>query len=236
MKKHRLLSAVSAAALTLTLAGAPALAQEDQLRASAAVTLVELGIDASADTLTPDQLAQVEAVASSTDSDEIKADRIREIIGNEGGAAVAGQGLTDRQARDSAMSVMASLGISAPVDQLTIEHQLEIQSIGNSAESDESKRDRVEAVLREAGLIARGGEAEVVGQDLTDQQARDSAMSVMATLGISAPVDDLSTDQHLQIQAVGSSTDSDEIKAGRIETILREAGLVRAGETGEDSN
>lgn len=92
-----------------------------------------------------------------------------------------------------------------------------------------------------AFAIAAGA---AVAQDLGLKQLQDSATSSFARLGVStAPIDTLTIEELSQIQSVTNSTDDDQIKIGRIETILRDAeariaaggGLAPTGVVGDVS-
>ena len=107
--KTTLLTAVSAAALSLTLITAPAFAQERQLSDSAMSGMAALGMDTTGVMVTADQAAQIENVLGSTDADSIKKAHIEEIIAGE--ATATGRLGTD-QLRSSASEGMASLGLN----------------------------------------------------------------------------------------------------------------------------
>ena len=125
--KTRLLTAVSAAALSLTLISAPAFAQEQQLSDSAMAGMAALGMDTTGMVVTADQAAQIENVLGSTDADSIKKAHIEEIIGGE--ATATGRLGTD-QLRSSAAEGMASLGLDAEVvPTLTVEQLAAIENV-----------------------------------------------------------------------------------------------------------
>jgi hypothetical protein len=208
--KTRLLAAVSAAALSLTLMSAPAFAQEQQLSDSAAAGMAALGIDTTGVVVTVDQAAQIENVLGSTDPDTIKKARIEEIIGGE--ATATGRLGTD-QLRSSAMASMSSLGLDTEVvPMLTVEQLAAIENVTNSGATDDSKRDQINEIVGATtpGMGAMG--------------ANDAAvMADVAGLGINTDdIGVLSAEQMTQIQTVlsGSATSTD--KKAQIERIIAE--------------
>ena len=143
--KTRLLTAVSAAALSLTLISAPAFAQEQQLSDSAMAGMAALGMDTTGLVVTADQAAQIENVLGSTDADSIKKAHIEEIIGGE--ATATGRLGTD-QLRSSAAEGMASLGLDAEVvPTLTVEQLAAIENVTGSQATDDSKRAQINEIV-----------------------------------------------------------------------------------------
>jgi hypothetical protein len=202
---------VSAAALSLALLAAPAFAQgiDDATEAG----LAKLGIQAPATTeLTSEQVAQINNVLGSTDSDSAKRMRIEGILGNE--ATSTGR-LGVRQMQDSVSSDLAALGIDTEgVEMLTLTQLSQIQNITSSQDPDDIKKMRVEEVM--------GGQATATGR-LGVNQLQDSAAAELADLGVDAEVvATLTISQLGQIENVMSSSDSDETKRMRIQQIVGE--------------
>lgn len=208
--KTRLLAAVSAAALSLTLAAAPALAQVRQLNDSALTGMAALGIDTTGLVVTADQAAQIENVLGSSDADSIKKAHIEEIVGGE--ATATGRLGTD-QLRSSAQADMAALGLDTEVvPMLTVEQLAAIQNVSGSEATDDSKRAQISAIVGETtpGAGAMG--------------ANDNAvMADVAGLGINTnEIGVLSAAQMTQIQTVLSSAGTDSEKRAQIERIIAE--------------
>jgi hypothetical protein len=210
--RRNLLTAVSAAALSLSLLGAPALAQTQQLDDSVSIGLAELGIDTGGRVIRADQLAQIENVLASSETDEIKRAQIDEILGNE---ATATGRLGVDQLRDSVAADMAQLGMDTEVvGTLTADQLASIENVMASNETDEIKRARIEEIL--------AGEATATGR-LGVDQLRDSVKADMARLGVDAEAaESLTVAELAQLQNVLGSSDPDDEKRRRIEQILTE--------------
>jgi hypothetical protein len=206
--KTRLLSVLSAAALSLTLASAPASAQ--QLSDSANQGMAALGIDTTGLTLTVDQAAQIENVLGSSDPDSIKKAHIEEIIGGE--ATATGRLGTD-QLRSSASADMAALGLDTEiVPMLSVEQLAAIQNVSSSQATDDSKRAQIEAIV---GAVEPGAGAMGANDD--------AIMAGVASLGINTnEIGVLSAEQMTQIQTVLSGTATDTDKKAQIERIIAE--------------
>ncbi len=166
--KTRLVSAVSAAALSVALFGAAA-AQEDlglkQLQDTASSTLAQLNVDTTlVPALTLDELAQIQAITSSSGPDQTKVGRIETILraADEriaAGGAVAPTGAvgdvsTDDLAGDRVVAAnvgayIARLGLAdqIDVDALSTDQLLQVQLISESSEGDTQQRARVEQLL-----------------------------------------------------------------------------------------
>jgi hypothetical protein len=81
--KLRTLGVVSAAALSLSLLAAiPASAQSAQLEADVAAQLTELGFNTDEMMVTDEQVLEIENVLNSDDEDDIKRQRVEEIVGH----------------------------------------------------------------------------------------------------------------------------------------------------------
>ena len=208
--KTRLLTAVSAAALSLTLISAPAFAQEQQLSNSAMAGMAALGMDTTGMVVTADQAAQIENVLGSTDADSIKKAHIEEIIGGE--ATATGRLGTD-QLRSSAAEGMASLGLDAEVvPTLTVEQLAAIENVTGSQATDNSKRAQITEIV--------GGNVPGAGAMGAND---DAVMADVAGLGINTnEIGVLSAEQMTQIQTVLSGADTDTEKKAQIERIIAE--------------
>ena len=206
---NKLLTAVSAAALSLAvMAASPVFSQEAQLSDSAAAGMAGLGIDTTGLVITTDQAAQIENVLGSTDADDIKRGRIEEII--DGEATATGRLGTD-QLRSSAAEGMSSLGLDTEiVPMLSVEQLGGIENVTSSQATDDSKRAQIETIVGETtpGAGAMG--------------ANDAAvMADVAALGINTnEIGVLSAEQMTQIQTVLSGTATSNEKKGQIERII----------------
>jgi hypothetical protein len=209
--RRNLFSAASAAALSLALvAGAPAIGQG--LDDAAARGLAQLGIQAPpTESLSTEQVAEIQNVLSSTDTDDIKRARIQEILG--GSEATATGRLGVRQLQSSVGADLASIGIdTSGLDMLTLGQLAQIENVMNTDEPDDIKRMRVEEII--------GGEASATGR-LGVGQLQSSVAAGLASLGIDAEgIEALSLEQLAQIENVINSTDADDIKRGRIDQIM----------------
>ena len=208
--KTRLLTAVSAAAVSLTLISAPAYAQEQQLDDSAMAGMAALGMDTTGLVVTADQAAQIENVLGSTDADSIKKAAIEEIVGGE--ATATGRLGTD-QLRSSAAEGMASLGLdNEVVPTLTVEQLAAIENVTASQATDDSKRAQITEIV--------GGNVQGAGA----MGANDAAvMADVAGLGINTnEIGVLSAEQMTHIQTVLSGAETDTEKKAQIERIIAE--------------
>ena len=208
--KTKLLAAVSAAALSLTLISAPSFAQEQQLSDSAAAGMAALGMDTTGLVVTADQAAQIENVLGSTDADSIKKAHIEEIVGGE--ATATGRLGTD-QLRSSASTAMAALGIDTEVvPMLSVEQLAAIENVTSSQATDDSKRAEVNEIV---GTTTAGAGA---------MGANDAAvMADVAGLGINTnEIGVLTAEQMTHIQTVLSGTSADTDKKAQIERIIAE--------------
>ncbi len=208
--KSRFLIAVSAAALSLSLASGPSMAQTAQLSDSAMSGMSQLGIDTTGVDVSAEQAAQIENVLGSSDNDEIKVGRIQQILGNE--ATATGRLGTD-QLRSSVSSDMAALGMDTEmVPMLQVEQLAAIENVtgAGSSTSDDQKRSQIETII---GSTTPGAGAMGAGDDAT--------MADIANLGIdTTTIGTLSDAQITQIQTVMSGTDSDIEKRRRVEQII----------------
>jgi hypothetical protein len=208
--KTRLLTALSAAALSLTLISGPAFPQAAQLSDSAMAGMAALGIDTTGLVLTVDQAAQIENVLGATDADSVKKMRIEEIVGGE--ATATGRLGTD-QLRSSASAGMSALGIDTEiVPMLTVEQLAAIENVTGSEATDDSKRAQIEEII---GATTPGAGA---------MGANDAAiMADVAGLGINTnEIGVLSAEQMTQIQTVLSSDATSTDKKAQIERIIAE--------------
>ena len=205
--QRNLLSAVSAAALSLALLGAaPAYPQDDTTARGLAV----LGMQAPLDTLSTEQVGQIQNVLSSTENDEVKRQRIKEILGNE---ATATGRLGVGQLQASVSSDLAALGIdTSGVNSLTLTQLAEIEGAMSTNDPDDIKKAKVGEIM--------GGEAINTGR-LGVTQLRDSAAGDLAKLGVDPDdIDALTLSQLAQIENVVSSGATDAEKKAQVTTIL----------------
>jgi hypothetical protein len=208
--KTRLLTAVSAAALSLTLISVPGFAQEQQLSDSAMAGMAALGMDTTGMMVTADQAAQIENVLGSTDADSIKKAHIEEIIGGE---ATATGRLGTGQLRSSASAGMAALGLDTEVvPMLSVEQLAAIENVTGSEATDDSKRAQIEEIV---GATSSGAGA---------MGANDAAiMADVAALGINTnEIGVLSAEQMTHIQTVLSGEGTSTEKKAQIERIIAE--------------
>ncbi len=209
--KNKLLTAVSAAALSLTIVSAgPVWSQEQQLSDSANIGMSSLGIDTTGLMVTADEAAQIENVLGSSDEDSLKKARIEEII--DGEATATGRLGTD-QLRSSASADMAALGIDTEmVPMLSVEQLAEIQNVSGSSVTDDSKRAQINEII---GVDTSGAGAMGANDD--------AIMADVAGLGINTnEIGVLSGDQMTQIQTVLSGAADNGEKKARIERIIAE--------------
>jgi hypothetical protein len=208
--KTRLFTAVSAAALSLTLISVPGFAQEQQLSDSAMAGMAALGMDTTGLMVTADQAAQIENVLGSTDADSIKKAHIEEIVAGE---ATATGRLGTGQLRSSASAGMAALGLDTEVvPMLSVEQLAAIENVTGSQATDDSKRAQIEEIV---GATPSGAGA---------MGANDAAiMADVAALGINTnEIGVLSAEQMTHIQTVLSGEASSTEKKAQIERIIAE--------------
>ncbi|MFO1209791.1 MAG: hypothetical protein U1E40_11285 [Amaricoccus sp.] len=211
--KRTLLLAVSAAALSATLAaGTSGLAAS--LTESASQGLAVLGIATPPpDSLTDSQVLSIMNVLSSADSSNLKKEHIQTIIGeNEAsGGGVGRYGVA--QLRSSVSSDMAALGLDASgVDYLTLAELAQIENVTASKTSDTVKKQQISAIL--------GNEATQT-QRLGVRQLSDSTKADLAKLGVDAQqVDALTLSQIAQIENVMGSSASDDSKRAQVNSIV----------------
>lgn len=208
--KSKLLAAVSAAALSLSLAAAPAFSQEQQLNDSATAGMAALGMDTTGVMVSAEDAAKIENVLGSTDEDSIKRARIQEIVGGE--ATATGRLGTD-QLRSSASADMAQLGLDTEmVPMLSVEQLAAIQNVSASSATDDSKRAQINTIV---GTTTAGAGAMGANDD--------AVMADVAGLGINtSEIGVLSGAQMTQIQTVLSSSATSTDKKAQIERIIAE--------------
>jgi hypothetical protein len=213
VKRTFLLSAVSAAALSVTLiAGTPGYAAS--LTESAAQGLAVLGIATPPpESLTTEQTTQIMNVLSSTDSNDRKKEHIQTIIGEneESGGGVGKYGVG--QLRSSVASDLAALGVDASgVDTLTLQQLAQIENVTSSSTSNTVKKGRIAEIM--------GNEATET-QRLGVRQLSDSTRADLAKIGVdSESVDMLTLSQIAQIENVMASSESDASKRDQVSTIM----------------
>ena len=213
MKRTFLLSAVSAAALSVTLiAGTPGYAAS--LTESAAQGLAVLGIATPPpESLTTEQTTQIMNVLSSADSNDRKKEHIQTILGEneESGGGVGKYGVG--QLHSSVSSDLAALGVDASgVDTLTLSELAQIENVTGSQVSDAAKKQQIAEIM--------GNEATQT-QRLGVRQLSDSTKADLAKIGVDAgQVDSLTLSQIAQIENVLSSSESDASKRDQVNTIM----------------
>ena len=211
--KRTFLSAVSAAALSVTLiAGTPGYAAS--LTESAAQGLAVLGIATPPpESLTTEQTTQIMNVLSSTNSNDRKKEHIQTIIGEneESGGGVGKYGVG--QLRSSVASDLAALGVDASgVDTLTLQQLAQIENVTSSSNSDTVKKARIAEIM--------GNEATATGR-LGVRQLSNSTRADLAKIGVdSESVDMLTLSQIAQIENVMASSESDASKRDQVNTIM----------------
>jgi hypothetical protein len=203
-------STVSAAALSLALAAAPAFSQG--FSDSAAAGLARLGIQAPVESLTNDQIAQITNILASSDTDAIKKSHIATVLGENEATATGRLGVA--QLRSSAPSDLAQLGIRADVDTLTLSQLGQIQNVVASGDTTDVKKQRVEGIL--------GNEATATGR-LGVSQLQDSAAADLASIGVDAEaVETLTISQLAAIENIMSSGATDDSKRAQVQKIISE--------------
>jgi hypothetical protein len=169
MMKNRFVITVSAAALSLSLIGGAVFAQDElglrQMQDAVTTSLSQLNVDTSmVESLTLDELTQIQAVASTSGNDKVKTDRIGVILADAekriaGGGSViprAADGDVSADDLDADMVLKANLqknlnqaGVTKAVDpeSLTTEQLTQIELISSGTESNNVKRMEIEKVL-----------------------------------------------------------------------------------------
>ncbi len=208
--KRTMISAASAAALSLALLGGTPVSAQGTNDAVAS-GLAAIGVQApNPDMLSAEQVGQLQNVLSSTDTDEVKRGRIQQILGNE---ATATGRIGVAQLRSSVELDLADIGVDASgVDMLTVGQLAEIENVMSGGDTQDVKRGRVQEIM--------GNEATATGR-LGVAQLQDSVASDLASLGVDADgVEMLTLSQLGQIENVMGSSDTDENKRGQIERIM----------------
>jgi hypothetical protein len=212
--QRRLVTALSATALSLSLiAGTPVFAQTLGLDASAMSGLAKIGIDTSGITsMTTEQVAQIENILASSETDQQKKMHVQELL--KGEATDTGR-LGVNQLRSSVSSDLAGLGLDASgVDSLTLSQLGQIENVTASSDSDATKKMRISEII--------GNEATETGR-LGVRQLTDSTKADLASLGINTEnIDTLTLSQLAQIENVMGSSDADDVKRQRINSIVSE--------------
>lgn len=211
----KLLSGICAAALSIAIGGATmGVAQAQQLQDSAIAGLVGLGYDTSKlGTLTADQAAQIENVLGSSDAPETKTARVDAILGHPGDAQVPDAGGV-AQLDDSVTASLVALGVdTANVSLLSADGLAKLENIVNSGAAPGDKKAQAEQILASVDGSAGGVWA--------DQQLSDSVTADMVKIGLDPTlVESASLDQLSQIELIMSSSDTDQVKRGRVEAVL----------------
>jgi hypothetical protein len=238
--KLRILTTVSAAALSVALLATAASAQDlgqRQLQDSATTTFAQLGLDTAViDVLTVDELAQIEAVGSGSASDEEKSQQIMVIVADAearmpAGSAAPAEDLGLRQLRDSATTLLSQLGMdTAALDALSLDELAQVQAVGSGSATDSEKVGQIERII--AGADARimsgdtaaatGAAGDVTSADLSSTAGLEASVGQdLAQLGYASDVTDaLTDDQLMQIQLIRSSSEGDAAQRAKIEQII----------------
>lgn len=144
---------------------------------------------------------------------------------------VQAQDLGLKQLQDSAVSNMVKLGMQTDmVPMLTLDELTQVQAITNSAESEQSQKDRLGTVLRKAedriaaggAVVPQGATGDINAADLeaiTD--IRHKVRASVAQLGLNSEidVDMLTNDQLMRIHLVTQGSGADSEKKMQIEKI-----------------
>lgn len=166
---NRFYTAVSAAALSLSLMTGAAFAQDDlglkQLQDSAISAMAKLNMDTSmVDMLTLDELAQIQAATNGSIADTAKVGRVNEILTTAeeriaAGGAVVPQGAAgditnadlegDQVVKANVGAYIAQLGLNdrIDVDTLSTDQLLQVQLIQQGNENDGEKKMKVEQLI-----------------------------------------------------------------------------------------
>ncbi len=167
MMKSRMFSAVSAAAISLTLFAGAASAQDlglQQLQDTATMSLSQLGIDTTMiDSLTLEELTLIQGITSGSETDMVKSDRIGTVMRDAeariaaGGAVVPTGTVGDVQASDMTSTVvleasvgqeLAKLGMEEiVVENLSDQQLMEIQNVSSGTQSEDVKKQQIELIL-----------------------------------------------------------------------------------------
>ncbi len=165
--KNRLMTAAAAAALSLSLMGGAASAQElglQQLQDSATTSLAQLGMSTEmVDSLTLEELSQIQAATSGSSSEAGAREQVETILRSAeeriaAGGAVAPTGPVgditagslegDTVVAANVSSYLAQLGINdVDAAALSADQLLQIQALQPLNESDEMKRRRIEEIV-----------------------------------------------------------------------------------------
>ena len=209
---RKLLTAVSAAALSLSLmAAAPGFAAG--LDDTAAHGLSMLGVSVPPEgSLTDEQVTQIVNVLSSKDQDSTKRAAINQIMGVDTNSGNTRPGVA--QLRDSVSADLAALGIdAADVDMLTLSQLGQIENVTASQDTQTTKKARIAEIMGNSEATATGR--------LGAKQLRDSTAADLAALGIDTEdLDTLTLSQLAQIENVMGSADPDAQKRDQISSIL----------------
>lgn len=211
--KRKLLTAVSAAALSLSLLSvAPSFAAG--LDDTASHGLAMLGVQVpDGVSLSTEQVTQIVNVLGTKDADSNKRAAIYAIMGVDSNSGNTRPGVG--QLRDSVTADLAGLGLdTSDVDSLTLTQLAQIENVNASNVTNESKKMKIAEIL--------GNEATATGR-LGARQLKDSTAADLASLGIDAEqLDSVTLSQLAQIENVMSSSESDDQKRNQINTILAE--------------
>ena len=154
-----------------------------QLRSSVSSDLAALGVDASGvDTLTLQQLAQIENVTSSSNSDTVKKGQIAEMMGNEA-TATGRLGRAAAVGFDQGRPRQDRRRLRERSTSLTLSQIAQIENVMASSESDASKRDQVSTIMglkRPARRAYRGAGAGWRSRPLRCVQAASRRSSAAA--------------------------------------------------------
>lgn len=165
--KNRLFSAVSAAALSFSLIAGSVSAQDlglKQLQDTASAAMSQLGMDTTmVDALTLDELTEIQAITSGSETNMIKTDRIGSVMRNAeeriaaGGSVVPSGPAGDVQAEDmtstavleaSVGQTLAQLGFTdVDAESLSDQQLMEIQNVSSGTETEEVKTQEIERII-----------------------------------------------------------------------------------------
>lgn len=217
---NKVLAAASAALLSAALVvGTPTVAQV-QLDDAVSAQLIQLGFTPADWVITQEQALEIMNVVNSTDSDQGKQGRIREIMGD----AIVEAGPVGTPAERAAVALeesvstqLVGLGFTPANWNITQDQALQIMNVVNSNESDESKRDQIRQIMGDdiVEAVPAGTPAERAAQEL-----EESVTAQLIALGFQPSDWVITQEQALELQSVVSSTESDTTKQGQVRQIM----------------
>jgi ethanolamine utilization microcompartment shell protein EutS len=218
--KSKLLAGASAALLSLSImSGTPALAQME-LQDTVKSQLIALGYLPDDWMISEAQALELQNVVSGADTEDVKRQRIEQIMGDAIAEPASTMTPTERAMAaldDTVRTQLIALGF-LPDDWMISEAQaLEMQNVLSGGDTEDVKRQRVEQIMGDA--IA----APMPTTTPTEQAVaalEESVRTQLIALGF-LPADwTISEGQALELQNVVNSTDSDQLKQDRVKQIM----------------